>query len=307
VRIEDLPEPWGGLLAGFARAADNHMYRMKLTVNGRPRWFNLHKAAYADPGFAHQAGDAPGLVMLIEDLTDLENLEAELAHSDRLASIGRLAAGVAHEIGNPVTGIASLAQNLRDETDEAVLRQSIEDIIEQTRRISGILRTLTGFSRGGQHPHRRETFVLRDLMDEAVRLVRLTQKGRHIAFAIDCADDIHLTGDRQQLTQVLVNLLTNASDASRSGDEVALVARTTAGEAVVEVMDRGEGIPADLHETVFEPFYTTKPTGQGTGLGLSLAHKIVTEHDGMIEIDSEPGVGTRVVVTLPLDTTAKAS
>ncbi|MEJ2576880.1 MAG: ATP-binding protein [Gammaproteobacteria bacterium] len=275
VPLEDLPEPWGGLLAGFARAPDSHMYRLELTVGGQRRWFNLHKAAYADPGLAREATASPGLVMLIEDLTDLENLEAELAHSDRLASIGRLAAGVAHEIGNPVTGIASLAQNLRHETDDQVLRQSVEDIIEQTRRISGILRTLTGFSRGGRHLHRRETFPLREAIEESIRLVQLTQQGRDIHFDADCAPEISLSGDRQQLTQVLVNLLTNAGDASRAGDRVALMARVATGQAVIEVMDRGEGIPADLQQTVFEPFYTTKPTGRGTGLGLSLAHKIV--------------------------------
>jgi signal transduction histidine kinase len=300
VRLQQLPEPWGGLLAGFARAPDNHMYRMELAIAGRPRWFNLHKAAYADPGFMREGSGEPGLVMLVEDLTDLETLEAELAHSDRLASIGRLAAGVAHEIGNPITGIASLAQNLRHETDPEVLRQSIEDIIEQTRRVSGILRTLTGFSRGSRHLHRRETFPLREAVQESVRLVELTHKHRQIQFDATCPPDIALTGDRQQLTQVLVNLLTNAGDASRPGDRVDLLARTNGAEAIIEVMDQGEGIPEELGDTIFEPFYTTKPTGQGTGLGLSLAYKIIEEHAGTIRIDSQRGVGTRVVVTLPL-------
>ena len=303
-QLEQLPAPWGGLLAGLARASDNHMYRMELAIAGRPHWFNLHKAAYADPGFARDLSDAPGLVMLVEDLTDLENLEAELAHSDRLASIGRLAAGVAHEIGNPITGIASLAQNLRHETDPEVQRQSIEDILQQTRRISGILRTLTGFSRGSRHLHRRENFPLRDAVQESVRLVELTHKDRQVSFDTRCPDDIALTGDRQQLTQVLVNLLTNAGDASQPGDRVDLLVRTAGHMAVIEVMDQGEGIPEELRKTVFEPFYTTKATGQGTGLGLSLAYKIVEEHAGTITIDSQTGVGTRVVVTLPLSDAA---
>ena len=185
--------------------------------------------------------------MLIENLTDLENLEAELAHSDRLASIGRLAAGVAHEIGNPITGIASLAQNLRYETNEDVVRQSIEDIIEQTKRITGILQTLTGFSRGSQHLKRRETFALSDSFKEAIRLVELTRKDRQAdPFRSQLlATDIVLTGDRQQLTQVLVNLLTNARDASRAGGRVELIARTDRGEVVIEVADQGEGVPEE--------------------------------------------------------------
>ena len=299
-RLNKLPRPWDGLLGGFARTAEDHIYRMELPVAGRPRWYNLHKAAYADPVIEGAGPSRPGMVMLIEDLTDLGNLEAELAHSDRLASVGRLAAGVAHEIGNPVTGIASLAQNLRHEDDPGVARQSIEDIIDQTRRISDILGTLKSFSRGSRHLQQRETFALCDAVDQAVHLLQLTHKHDGIRFEASCPDDIVLTGNRQQLSQVLVNLLSNAADASQSGDRVDLLARSGAGEAIIEVMDQGLGIPDELHETIFEPFYTTKPTGRGTGLGLSLAYKIIEDHGGTLNIDSQAGFGTRVIVTLPL-------
>ena len=299
-RLNRLPRPWDGLLGGFARTAEHHIYRMELAVAGRPRWYNLHKAAYADPVIEGAGPSRPGMVMLIEDLTDLGNLEAELAHSDRLASVGRLAAGVAHEIGNPVTGIASLAQNLRHEEDPGVTRQSIEDIIEQTRRISDILATLKSFSRGSRHLQQRETFALAEAVDQAVHLLKLTHKHDGIRFEASCPPDIVLTGNRQQLSQVLVNLLSNAADASQPGDRVDLLARADGEEAVIEVMDQGQGIPDDIRETVFEPFYTTKPTGQGTGLGLSLAYKIIEDHNGTLTIDSQAGFGTRVVVTLPL-------
>ncbi len=97
-----------------------------------------------------------------------------------------------------------------------------------------------------------------------------------------------------------MNLLSNAADASKPGDRVDLLARADGEEAIIEVMDQGQGIPEDLQETIFEPFYTTKPTGQGTGLGLSLAYKIIEDHDGTLRIDSQAGFGTRVIVTLPL-------
>jgi PAS domain S-box-containing protein len=299
-RLNRLPQPWDGLLAGFARTAEDHSYRVELPVAGRPRWYNLHKAAYSDPMIEGAGPSRPGMVMLIEDLTDLGNLEAELAHSDRLASVGRLAAGVAHEIGNPVTGIASLAQNLRHEDDPAVIGQSIEGIIDQTRRISNILRTLKSFSRGSRHMQQRETFTLSEVIDEAVHLLQLTHKHDGIRFEASCPKQVQLTGNRQQLSQVLVNLLSNAADASRSGDRVDLLARAQSDEAIIEVMDQGQGIPDELQETIFEPFYTTKPTGQGTGLGLSLAYKIIEEHNGTLTIDSQAGLGTRVIVTLPL-------
>lgn len=299
-RLTKLQHPWDGLLAGFARTSEDHIYRMELAVAGRPRWYNLHKAAYADPMIEGRGPSQPGMVMLIEDLTDLGTLEAELAHNNRLASVGRLAAGVAHEIGNPVTGIASLAQNLRHEDDPEITRQSIEDIIHQTRRISDILGTLKSFSRGSRHLQQRETFALCDVVDEAVHILELTQQHDGVQFDASCPGDIVLTGNRQQLSQVLVNLLSNAADASQSGDRVDLLARINGNEAVVEIMDQGQGIPDELQETIFEPFYTTKPTGKGTGLGLSLAYRIIEDHNGTLKIDSRTGLGTRVVVTLPL-------
>lgn len=305
VALDQLPTPWSGLLGGFAKSVDDHIYRMELAVAGRPRWYNLHKAAYADPVLASDAKDGNlGMVMLIEDLTDLGNLEAELAHSDRLASVGRLAAGVAHEIGNPITGIASLAQNLRHEDDPEIVRQSVEDIIAQTRRISDILKTLKSFSRGSQHLQHCETFDLFDVVDEAVHLINLSYKNSGIQFDAACPDGIVLTGNRQQISQVLVNLLSNAADASSPGDRVDVLARATTTEAIIEVMDQGEGIPEELHEVIFEPFYTTKPTGKGTGLGLSLAHKIIQDHHGDLTVDSQLGFGTRIVVNLPLADTA---
>ena len=299
--LNQLPHPWDGLLSGFARTAEDHIYRMEVAVAGKPRWYNLHKSAYADPGIEGAGFSRPGVVMLIEDLTDLGTLEAELEHNNRLASVGRLAAGVAHEIGNPVTGIASLAQNLRHEDDPEVMRQSIEDIIDQTRRISEILSTLKSFSRGSRHLQQRETFTLREVIEESVHLLRLTQEHDGIRFEASCPDEVMLTGNRQQLSQVLVNLLSNAADASQPGDRVDMLARTADSQVVIEVMDQGQGIPEELQETIFEPFYTTKPTGKGTGLGLSLAFKILEDHNGSLRIDSQPGIGTRVIVTLPIE------
>src|SRR5690606_16579131 len=110
-RLESLPEPWGELLQRFVADESAHLYKQKLVINGHTQWLSLHKAAIDEPGNARG-----GLVLLIEDRTETQMLEEELIHSERLASIGRLAAGVAHEIGNPITGIACLAQNLREET-----------------------------------------------------------------------------------------------------------------------------------------------------------------------------------------------
>jgi PAS domain S-box-containing protein len=299
--LSDLRQPWGELLRGFALSHDEQIYRMELEIEDRPRWINLHKARVLDTSRDTRGGSGrSGLVILLEDLTDLETLEAELAHSDRLASVGRLAAGVAHEIGNPVTGIASLAQNLRGEDDPAVIEESVREILNQTQRISAIVRSLMNFSRSGSTGKSYQTFPIAEVVDEAIRLVQLTPHGHQIKFVRSCPEDLLLHGDRQGLSQVLVNLFTNASDASQPGDQVELIAMGNDDHLHLEIMDQGNGIPEKEQELVFEPFYTTKPAGEGTGLGLAMAYKIILDHDGSIDIDSEPGVGTRVTIDLPL-------
>lgn len=298
--ITRLPEPWGGLLRGFVAAEDHHLYKLQVNIQGRPRWFNLHKAAIEDPTRpAEQARG--GLVILVEDLTDLQTLEVELAHSERLASIGGLAAGVAHEIGNPLTGIASLAQNLRDEDDPRLVRESLDQIQQQIRRIGDIVRTLVTFSHGGTPTDRAfAPLNLHECVEEAVRLVRLSRAGKQVTCHNRCDPGLLLYGDRPRLAQVIVNLLTNACDASRPGDEVEVRARADDGEAVIVVADQGSGVPLELRDRVFEPFFTTKQPGEGTGLGLPIAYSIVRDHGGTIALESRPGEGTQVIVRLPL-------
>ncbi len=292
-----LPAPWGNLLAGFARSLATHIPHMKLELESRTHWYTLHKARVLDPVIKDSPADRQGLVMLLEDLTDLENLEAELAHSDRLASIGRLAAGVAHEIGNPVTGIASLSQILREESADPEAREISGEILNQTRRISTILGSLMSFSRGGGDA--MQAFKLHEIIDEVLRLVRLTHKGKSVDCICRCDPELSLEGDRQRLSQMLVNLCTNACDASRPGQQVEIIAVHEQNQVRIEVLDQGEGIAQEQQTLVFEPFYTTKPAGKGTGLGLAMVYKIVEDHQGSIEIDSTPGQGTRMVVRLP--------
>ena len=299
-KLSSLASPWGELLAGFALAQDEHIHHMEVPINNRPHWFNLHKAAILDPDLPrYRTGPRSGLVLLVEDLTDLETLEAELAHSDRLASIGKLAAGVAHEIGNPVSGIASLAQNLLEERDEETTHESIEAILQQTRRISSIVQSLMSYSRSGRVGLSCEDVNLNETIEEAIQLVGLTRAGRHVEFSNSTPAELVVKGDRQRLSQVMVNLLTNACDASRPGDRVEIFAFALEHQVQIEVLDQGEGISDEVREEIFEPFFTTKEAGKGTGLGLPMVSKIIDEHNGTIEIDSAPGIGTRVIIQLP--------
>ncbi len=302
LRTTDLAPPWGALLGDFLDTDAQHAHKQWVAIGGRPRWFNLHKAAIDAPPKSARA-DAPwgGVVTLVEDLTEVQTLEAELIHSERLASIGRLAAGVAHEIGNPITGIACLAQNLRDETDPALAAESATEILEQTRRVAEIVQSLISFShRGPPAGPSIRTFDVRKCVDEALRLVQLSHKGKQLRYTNHCESALVVTGDRQRLLQVFVNLLTNACDASPPRGYVEVRCQTSNKEVLIDVVDNGEGIPAANRERIFEPFFTTKEPGTGTGLGLPLAYSIVADHGGTISIDSELGSGTRVTIRLPL-------
>src|SRR5690606_36770277 len=135
--------------------------------------------------------DQEGVIILVEDLTETELLEEELAHSERLASIGRLAAGVAHEIGNPITGIACLAQNIRDETQNDELRGMARQIIEQTDRTSRIVQSLVNFAHSGAHKtdRRQEVVGIADCVQEAITLISLNKKGKHMNFDVRIEDN----------------------------------------------------------------------------------------------------------------------
>ena len=299
-RLMALPEHWHLLLDDFNQGEELHRYKHRMDLNGKPHWLNLHKAALSGPD--HPEG---GSIILVEDQTETRLLEDELMHSERLASVGRLAAGVAHEIGNPVTGISSLAQNLKLETDNPEILSTAEQIQQQTRRISAILQSLMNFARTGNHSQANhyEPVIIQRCVDESINLLSLSDRGLGITYLNDCPDELMILGDEQRLVQVFVNLLANARDASPEGGTIRISGNRDGYSAIIEVTDEGSGIPRDQLDHIFEPFYTTKAPNKGTGLGLSLVYSIVEEHYGNIHVDSpaDPatGLGTCVRLKLP--------
>ena len=175
-RVDDLPQPWSAIIGDFLHDSDAHIHKHEYIINHTSRRFNMHKATTDNP-------DVPGsTIILIEDLTELSVLEAELVHSERLASVGRLAAGVAHEIGNPVTGIACLAQNLIDDTPVDI-KESSQQILQQTHRITDIVKALVNFSHSGQTNSdlNLSEVNLASCIDQAIQLVRLSHSGKQVS------------------------------------------------------------------------------------------------------------------------------
>ncbi|MBP0049751.1 PAS domain S-box protein [Marinobacterium sp. AK62] len=296
--LSELPFPWDTLLGSFAATGDLHQEARCIEVQGGQRWFSLHKAPLDD-------APEPGMVLLIEDETQHQQLARKLAHSERLASIGRFAAGVAHEIGNPVTGIACLAQNLKLETEQPEVLDTGDQIVDQTRRINRIVQSLVRFAHTGRQegPEHFEVINLHETVAEAIHLVSLDRRGRQQHFYNDVPASLLISGDLQLLLQVFVNLLNNASDASEEAGDIRVEAHLQEQSVEVWITDDGTGIPPELQSQLFEPFFTTKEPGKGTGLGLPLVYNIIAQHYGNIEIlspaNKKQNKGTRVVITLP--------
>ncbi len=298
-RMESLPPPWGELLANFCKEERAHLLSHHLTLRGENCWISLHKANLMEDS------ESEAMVILLEDETDNQLLVNKLSHSERLASIGRFAAGVAHEIGNPVTGIACLSQNLKYETDNPFIQETAEQVLAQTQRITRIVQSLIRFAHTGQHDlqQSQESINLHELVGEAIHLVSLDIRGKQQQLHNQVPAELIICGDLQHLLQVFVNLLNNACDASAIQTNVWITAETTDNSVVIHITDEGSGIPPEHQQKIFEPFFTTKDPDKGTGLGLPLVYNIIEEHYGSINIVSpankKQNKGTRVVITLP--------
>ncbi len=289
--------PWSRLIPPFIQGDQFILRSVRVTLDAGLKMLNLFKSEVS----GRYENEQHGFVILLEDHSEIYQLESELAHSERLASIGRLAAGVAHEIGNPVTGIACLAQEMRAQPqDREFQQQGTNDILNLTGRISSIVQSLLSYSHvGAEIGHSPEPLQLKQLVDESIRLVSLSHKGKQITFNNRCQSDRILHADKQKLLQLLVIILSNACDASREQSSIDVDASYEQFQTRIDIRDYGHGIDADILPRIFDPFFTTKQPGEGTGLGLSLAYNIVREHDGTIEIDSTPEQGTTIIIRLP--------
>lgn len=228
-----------------------------------------------------------------------QGLEEQLRHADRLATIGQFAAGVAHEINEPLGSILGFAQlalkapDLADQPD-ADLRQ----IVDAALRARAIVRKVLLFAR--QTPPQLAPCNLNRIVDEALFLLEASGERRSVEFRQDLADDLpDIHADPVQMRQILVNLLVNAMQAISDEGKIAVQTRINEDRVELTVTDTGCGMSPAVLRRVFDPFFTTKEVGEGTGLGLAVVHGIVTSHQGTIQVTSEPGKGTQFVVSFP--------
>ncbi|HJT65990.1 MAG TPA: ATP-binding protein [Pyrinomonadaceae bacterium] len=248
--------------------------------------------------------DAPGqsgALVVIEDVTTRISLEEQLQQREKLSSIGLLAAGVAHEVNTPLTGVSSYTQMLLGMLNENDPKRALlQKVRTQAERASDIVNNLLNFSRTGSAEQFGDVNVAR-VLDDTLQLLepQLRRSQIEIVKSYD-GDAPEVYGNAGKLQQVFTNLLLNARDAIPDGGKI-LVATTTAddGSLVAEISDTGIGIAPENVAKIYDPFYTTKGVGQGTGLGLAVTYGIVQEHAGRISVDSTPSHGTTFRITLP--------
>lgn len=238
-------------------------------------------------------------VVIVDDVSEATELESQLRQSDRLASVGLLAAGVAHEVNTPLAGISSYVQMMQRKMPESDPRRAIlEKIEKQTFRASNIVNSLLNFSR--QQASDMQPVDVNAVVEETLALAELPLSKRKVRVDLHLGDSLApVWGDSGKLQQVLMNLVLNARDSMQEGGDLSIRTAQQNGEVVLEVADTGRGIPKEQIHKIYDPFFTTKGTGKGTGLGLSVTYGIVQEHRGTITVRSEAGSGTLFRVALP--------
>lgn len=238
--------------------------------------------------------------VILRDISERQHIEQRLRQTERLAEMGTLASGMAHEIGTPMNVILGRAEQLMRKTQEETTKKSLEVIVAQVERITKIMNQLLTFAR--RKPSERRRVNLGQALDDCLEV--LQERIRRMCIKIESNYEttlhpVHVLADPDQMSQVFLNLFINAIHAMPDGGTLRISLERTNSHVKAIVADTGHGIPKEDLPKIFAPFFTTKEVGQGTGLGLTVVHGIIQEHGGSIEVESEPGQGTTFTVTLP--------
>ena len=298
--------------AGLQRARELNVpvYEKVPDLVGQPG-LNLIMDVTGDPameqGLRHMAAPGTDIVSgsaarLLWELVQHESmLQAELLHAEKLAGIGSFAAGIAHDINNPLQLILGLAENLADEQDLAQVHEQARDIIEAVKRTTAICRDLTAYSRRTSS-FKDSVIAVNAKLDEALKIARYAVALHDIEVRKSYHPDAAAAGNPDELLHVFVNLITNAVQAMEHGGTLTLESAVVDGTTRIRVSDTGCGIPPEILGQIFEPFFTTKPPGKGTGLGLYNIKNVIHHMHGTIGVASQVGRGSTFTLTFPMET-----
>lgn len=243
-------------------------------------------------------GEIHGYIRLIQDVTEMKKMEEQIIHSEKLASIGRLAAGIAHEIGNPLTSVFSFVQILREMEDEEFKKESLETIYFHINRISEILKQLSGFTK--MLVEEQKQCNINEVIETSVNLIQYDKKAKNITITKELTPSLpDITADGNQLSQVFVNLTLNAIDAMPNGGTLTVRSFVKGDNIAIQFEDTGVGITKEDITKIFDPFYTTKE--KGTGLGLAVSYDIIKKMNGTLSVESEIGKGSVFTIAIPVN------
>lgn len=245
-------------------------------------------------------GDTTGVVVVVEDVTEFEQLLAQTIQSEKLAEVGRMSAGIAHEINNPLSVISFANQILLDDhANRPEQQELLERIDTEVERLKSLTSELLTYS-SAQHDDRREATDLNGTIQDVSRLLRYELNKKHIKIELQLCELPQLLVDENKFKQIFINLILNAVQAMEDSGSLQIASSQDGdGNSIISFLDSGPGIPDKLKEKVFEPFFTSRKDGGGTGLGLYLCRKIIRSYQGQLSITDAPAGGTCFTITLP--------
>jgi two-component system, NtrC family, sensor kinase len=241
-------------------------------------------------------------LLTLSDVSQEREKEEKLYLTDRLASIGGMAAGLAHELNNPLTGILTLSQVLVNSNLPRENKEDIECIYSEAKRAAGIVKNVLLFARN--KPEETGRASVNDVVKDVLRLREYEQRSSNIKVVTELAENLpYVSIDNGQLQQVFLNMISNAEAAIKDVDRpgvLTVVTERTDGHINIHFTDNGSGIKKHVLPRIFDPFFTTKEVGKGTGLGLSICYSIVVKHGGKISVKSQENMGTTFTINLPV-------
>ncbi len=268
---------------------------IRLKINGSELVLHCQRIDLRDPEEKYI-----GRVLLLSDITRLKDLESEMRENERLAAVGRMAAGVAHEVRNPLSSIKGLALLLKGTfSRESREFETTGLLIQEVERMNRTISELLSFARPASLD--LQPVDVRELLSETLQVVSADTASEHIQTNLHCDHDLPMVlADRDRLSQVFINILLNGVQAMEQGGTLEIIARKSSSGKQVELQfrDSGKGIQPEHLSQLFFPYFTTKKGG--TGIGLAISQKIIVDHGGTIRVESEPGSGTTVFVQLPV-------
>ncbi len=231
---------------------------------------------------------------------ELQQAQAQISHQEKMASLGMMAAGIAHEIGNPLTSISSMVQVIKRKHTDAQTSEYVPTILKNIERISRIVRELVDFSRPSSYEEAPSD--VNEIIKSAVGIMRYDRRSKNLTYHLDLGNNLPKTVlVSDHLLQVFLNILINAVDASEGlGDQIRVRSYVKNNTIFVNISDQGCGIPKNIQNKIFEPFYTTKDVGKGTGLGLTVTYGLIKKLNGAISVKSTPGKGSSFLISIPI-------